>query len=67
MTVLELIEKLKNYPEDMDVVLDGYEYGYGDIYGVYKLIVSKEKVNSKSWAGDYDEDENGRDVVYIQR
>lgn len=35
MTVKELIEELKKYPEDLDVVTVDYEYGASIIDGAY--------------------------------
>lgn len=31
MTVAQLIEALKNYPQDLPVVVSGYEGGYNDV------------------------------------
>jgi hypothetical protein len=31
MTVSQLIEELKNYPQDLPVVVSGYEGGYNDV------------------------------------
>lgn len=31
MNVAQLIEKLKNYPQDLRVVVHGYEGGYDDV------------------------------------
>jgi hypothetical protein len=55
MTVSELIEKLKECPENMRVVVEGYESGFDDIqyfYVVNCLIDSNEAGNCE---GTHDE------------
>lgn len=55
MTVSELIEKLKECPENMRVVVEGYEGGFDDIqefYVVNCLIDSNEVGNCE---GTHDE------------
>jgi hypothetical protein len=34
MTIKQLIEKLKQYPPDMRVIISGYEDGYNDISNI---------------------------------
>lgn len=51
MTVKELIEKLKEYPEDMDVAYDAEEY-FGDINDMYvenAMKISGDPVTEKDY------------------
>lgn len=51
MSVKELIEKLKDYPEDMEVTYDAEEY-YGDINGMHverTLKLSGDPVTEKDY------------------
>lgn len=48
MNVGELIEKLKTYPQDLRVVVHGYEDGYEDVtdFEIIKVILN---VNTTRW------------------
>ena len=48
----DLIEKLKQYPEDMEIVSDGYEDGYDTIKDVQTIEAYRDK-NKPWWNGDY--------------
>ena len=52
MTVKTLKELLSQYPEDLRVVVDGYEDGYDDV-ARQRISVSKIQLNTKSadWEG----------------
>ena len=50
MTVNDLIIKLREMPEDMPVVVRGYEGGYDDINGVKML---KLNLNPNAWNPSY--------------
>lgn len=69
MTIGELIEVLKQYPQDCRVVVDGYENGYTLVTEIYPLKITSEPVNDKWWEGAYEKcgNEDGEDVVYIPR
>jgi len=47
MTVSELIEKLKQMPQDALVVAEGYEDGYDTIKSVYEITLAD--VKKKEW------------------
>ncbi len=67
MTVKELIEKLKSYPANRLVLVDGYEGGFSEISSVENLKV-KLNVNSESYNGPHDESpEADTEVLVIGR
>lgn len=65
-TVGELIEILKQYPQDMPVVVSGYENGYENFYQpfVKKVIHLPE---NPYWDGQFQLDDNGTDVLLLER
>ena len=67
MTASELIQLLKEYPPDMEVFIDGYEGGYGDVTCVETLKITTERVNNEWYYGSHEQDDNGKEVVYIPR
>ena len=70
MNVKELMEILGEYPQDMRVVVQGYEDGYDDVRsGCVKQRKVKLNAGKEDWVGDhmdfnpeYDRQEDG-DVV----
>ena len=42
MTVAQLIESLKNYPPDLQVVVSGYEGGYNDVGRFEKIKIIRD-------------------------
>ena len=54
MTVSELIAQLQQYPEDMRVIVDGYEGGYDDIKSVHTIPIMVN-VNDQSYMGSHDD------------
>ncbi len=67
MKVKDLIEKLKTFPEDHLVVVNGYEGGFSDIDSLKSLKV-KLNVNPESYNGPHDDTKDAdTDVVLIQR
>ena len=65
-TVGELIEVLKEYPQDMPVIVSGYESGYGNFY---LPIVQKVRhlPENMYWDGEFQIDENGIDALILER
>jgi hypothetical protein len=64
MKVKELIKKLSELPQDMEVFVDGYEGGYSDIE------VSNPKgialnVNKEDYLGPHEDDENSSLLAVI--
>jgi hypothetical protein len=57
MTVAELIEKLKEFPDDLIVCVDGYEGGYRDIdtEDNFNVIKVHATPNADWYYGDWDE------------
>lgn len=53
ITVKELKEKLSEFPDDMKVVVSGYENGYDDVYSDLEKIVVYERTAKDWWDGDY--------------
>ena len=79
MKVSELIEELKSFDPEMEVVVDGYETGYDVVRSISKVEVFKPKadiIDHKAWYdGDYvhrskfinADDGEYIEVVYIPR
>lgn len=61
-TVGELIEILKQHPEDMPVVVSGYENFYHPF--VKKVIHMPE---NSYWDGQFQLDDNGTEVLLFER
>ena len=67
MTVAELIEKLKTYPKDLKVLVDGYEGGFNEISAV-KTIKVKLNVHTEEYNGPHDDVVDAdTEVVVIKR
>ncbi len=52
MNVAELIEKLKNFPPESRVVVEGYEEGYDDVKEV-KVISVRLNAYEEEWRGPH--------------
>jgi len=65
-TVGELIEILKAYPDDMPVIVSGYENGYENFYHptVHKVEHLPENMY---WDGEFQIDDNGIDALILER
>ncbi len=57
MTVIELIDKLSHYPNDMTVVVNGYEAGWDDIADIKERVAIK--FPTKWYYGDWKEEDWG--------
>jgi hypothetical protein len=67
MTVKQLKELLNEYPDDMLVVVSGYEGGFNDISDA-EIIVLKRDVHSEWYYGRHeyiDEEESGIDHLHF--
>jgi hypothetical protein len=56
MKIEELIEQLKKYPAEMQVVVAGYEGGYNDICQIKSLKI-KLNANTQDYMGQHDDAE----------
>ncbi|MEZ5072700.1 MAG: hypothetical protein R2751_17505 [Bacteroidales bacterium] len=65
-TVGELIEILKQYPNDLPVLVSGYENGYENFYPPTVKKV-KHFPKNKYWDGEFQENENGSDALILER
>ena len=65
-TVGELIEILKQYPEDMPVLVSGYENGYENFFQPFVKKVMHLPENSY-YDGQFQLDENGTEVLLLER
>jgi len=54
MTIAELIEKLKEYPQDLRVVVRGYEGGVDDV-SCFEEMEIYLNYNSSWWYGKHEE------------
>jgi hypothetical protein len=67
MTIKELKEKLNLYPDDLSVLVDGYEGGFSEIAEVKKIKL-KLNVHTASYYGPHDDTEDAdTNVVVIRR
>lgn len=67
MKISELIQKLKNYPEDMEVLVSSYEDGFDPITDCRVLPV-KPYATKKWYYGVYDEEKSenqGKEALLI--
>jgi hypothetical protein len=53
MTAFELINKLKQYPGDMQVVVAGYENGFDDIETIKNVLLGL-RPDKEEWDGKYE-------------
>lgn len=65
-TVGELIEILKQYPENMPVVVSGYENGYENFHHPFVKKVVHQPENTY-YDGQFQLDENGTEVLLFER
>lgn len=64
MLVHELISQLLKMPQEVMVLVEGYEGGFNEVLGCLECNSSKLPNNSW-WHGDYVQDENG-DMVAVR-
>jgi len=66
MTVKELIDALKQFPEDLPVVNQGAKTGFEDIFLPEKIIVRKKPENMAEYDGIYQTaGKNENDVMEV--
>ena len=65
LTVQELINKLKELPQNTKVLIDGYESGLDSIVDAYP-IKAKFLEKSNWWDGIYEESDSDIDAVYLK-
>ncbi len=65
-TVGELIKILQQYPEDMPVVVSGYENGYENFYRPFVKKVKPLPDNSY-YDGQFQLDNSGEEVLILER
>ncbi|HZL77757.1 MAG TPA: hypothetical protein VFC17_02820 [Candidatus Limnocylindrales bacterium] len=64
MTVKELIAELQKHPDEMRVVVSGYEEGVDDISRL-KPIHIKATPNPKPYYGRWDFEQTGEPAIFI--
>jgi hypothetical protein len=64
MTISELIEKLKEYPQDLRVVVRGYEDGLNDVVG-FKEMEIYLNYNTEFWEVEKHEEATPSTESYI--
>ena len=65
MTVAQLIESLKNYPPDLQVVVSGYEGGYNDVGRFEKIKIIRD-YNKEWYYGKHERVEDIYDAELIK-
>jgi len=65
-TVGELKELLKEYPDDMPVIVSGYESGY-EYFDPPTVLKVKHFPENKYWDGEFQVDENGSPALILER
>ncbi|MFW5851978.1 MAG: hypothetical protein ACOCWB_07130, partial [Bacteroidota bacterium] len=63
-TAGELIKILQQYPQDMPVLVSGYENGYENFYHPFVIKV-KHLPENPYWDGQFQPDENGTEVLLL--
>lgn len=67
MTIKELKEKINSYPDDLRVLVDGYEGGFSEISEVKKTKV-KLNIHTESYYGPHEDTEDAdTEVIIIRR
>ena len=66
MKIKELIEQLQKYPDNLRVLVNGYEMGYDD-FEINTQYISKIYPEPARWAGDYKKDDAGEYCVILSR
>jgi hypothetical protein len=66
MLIKDLISQLKEYPQDMIVLVDGYEAGYDEVH-LRGAKVSSNSVDYPLILGQYDDDQKGIAVLILSR
>jgi hypothetical protein len=61
MTASELIDKLKQYPANMRIVVVGYESGFDDIETIQEVSIDKFR-KKREWDGKYRERTNSATI-----
>jgi hypothetical protein len=65
LTVQQLIELLRQYPDDLPVVVQSYEDGYDPVTDVRTLTVAQTP-NREWWLGIYEQaDADGMQVILL--
>ena len=65
MTVRELMESLKDYPGDMQIIVQGYEDGYETISDVLPRYIVKTEEDTPWYNGEYDDGDGGIPALLI--
>ncbi len=65
-TVGELIKILQQYPDDMPVVVSGYENGYENFYHPFVKKV-KQMPDNPYYDGQFQPDDEGTEVLLLER
>ena len=65
-TVGELIKILQQYPDNMPVVVSGYENGYENFYHPYVKKV-KHLPENQYYNGQFQLDDHGTEVLLLER
>ena len=55
MTAKELIAKLQELPEDINIVMSGYEGGYNDIKGNFEEVEVALNYNTEWYYGSHEQ------------
>ena len=65
LTVNELIDKLKELPQNIKILVDGYESGLDSIVDVYTIQANFQK-KSNWWDGVYEKSNSDINAVYLK-
>ena len=57
LTVAELMERLREMPPDLPVLVEGYETGLDAIYSLRETLVI-HNTDSEDWDGEFEEPKN---------
>ena len=64
MTVIELKKMMENLPDDMKVLVNGYEDGLDEI-GRAETVKVAFNINSEAWNGPHEIDEDSKNEAFL--
>lgn len=64
MRISELIERLQQFPLELDVLVEGYETGLDPIHALEIRTIERNAV-AEDWDGEFEESPGGRQALLI--
>lgn len=64
MTIAELIERLQQYPPEMEALVEGYETGFDAIHSIEIKSLARY-TDAEEWDGEFDENLAGAQEMLV--